>query len=117
MTDLSPRTNVSRTTDGSLVYTDSERSYQFTPLSPTALHDTDFEGTNAYVYVGERGSKHYLTSHDLSEVPRPYLDDIVERVTLLDNVDGGWENWDGRPEFSETYIDLSDATVVTEDDY
>lgn len=115
MSGLSPATNVSKRGDA-LVLTDADRSYKFARLSPTALHDTQFEGEDAYVYVGEDNPKHYITSHPLSEVPAPYLDYVLDEVTLLDKVNGGWEDWNGRPEFSETYIDLSDATVVTEDD-
>jgi len=37
-----------------------------------------------------------------------------EGYTLIDGVEAGWANWDGRPEWSESYIDYSDAEPVTE---
>jgi hypothetical protein len=74
----------------------------------------DIEGT--VTYGGDSLSKHYITSHDLSEVPNAVLEAVAEHATILDNVDGGWARWDGRPEFSTSYVDISDATVVETDE-
>jgi hypothetical protein len=112
MSNLPPNVDF-REVRGSLIITDRNRGYQFEKLSPTDLHGTDYDRPAA-VYVGTKGSKHYITSSPLSNVPKEYLQYILDRenLTLLDNVDGGWESWEGRPEFSETYIDLDDATVI-----
>lgn len=70
----------------------------------------DIEG--CVVYGGDSISKNYITSYDLSEVPDDVIDTVTEKVTLLDNVDGGWSSWEGRPEFSTTYVDISDAEQI-----
>jgi hypothetical protein len=70
----------------------------------------DIEGT--VVYGGDSLSKHYIDSYDLSEVPETVIDALPEDVTLLDNVDGGWASWDGRPEFSTSYVDIGEAEEV-----
>jgi hypothetical protein len=69
----------------------------------------------AVTYVGDSLSKHYVRTHDMSEVPDRVLDRVQNAgYTILDGVEGGWANWDGRPEFSETFVDISEATAVSE---
>jgi len=64
-------------------------------------------------YVGDHFDRHYYTSKPRDGMPVDVYEALVERdVLLLEDVDGGWSNWDGRPEWSETYIDLRDAEPV-----
>lgn len=73
----------------------------------------DIEGT--VTYVGDSLAKNYVVSKDLSGVPDEVVEAVAEQgVTVLDGVDGGWASWDGRPEFSDTYVDVSDASVAAE---
>lgn len=65
------------------------------------------------VYVGVSLAKHYWTSKDHTGIPVDVIEALEENgLQLIANVDGGWANWDGRPEWSETYIDFEDAGVV-----
>lgn len=65
--------------------------------------------------IGSNFGKHYYSS-DSRTVPVDVLEKLNERdMVLVDNVGGGWENWEGRPEWSDYYIDFSDATVIDMD--
>jgi hypothetical protein len=65
------------------------------------------------VYIGDNTAKYYIDGHDIDGVPGEVWGRLVENgFVILDNVEGGWAQWDGRPEFSESYIDYSDAEVV-----
>jgi hypothetical protein len=65
------------------------------------------------VYIGDNTAKHYTDGHDIDEVPEEVWNHLAEEgYVVLDNVEGDWAQWDGRPEFSESYIDYSDAEVV-----
>jgi hypothetical protein len=68
----------------------------------------DVEGL--YVYTGSTSANNYPAESDLDEVP----DEVLEAVepTIVENVDAGWASWDGRPEFSTSYVDISEATEV-----
>jgi len=70
----------------------------------------DIEG--AVTYGGDSLSKYYIRSHDMDGIPNVVLQAVDEHATILDDVDGGWANWDGRPEWSDSYVDISDATIV-----
>lgn len=70
----------------------------------------DIEGV--VTYGGDSVAKHYTTSHDFDEVPAAVLDAVGERAVVVDGVTGGWANWEGRPEWSETYVDVSAVEVV-----
>lgn len=70
----------------------------------------DIEGL--VTYGGESLSKNYIKSYDFDEVPEAVIEAVGERATVVDGVGGGWDNWDGRPEWSNTYIDISEAEVV-----
>lgn len=75
------------------------------------LPETDGEPV---LYIGDSGGKHYYRSHDLSELDDWVIEAAEEHgLTIIDNVDGGWETWDGRPEWSESYIDFNDAEIAT----
>ena len=64
------------------------------------------------MFVGT-GRKHYYTSKDTEKLEEAVLERFADSpYVLVENVDGGWKRWDGRPEFSETYADLRNARVV-----
>lgn len=64
-------------------------------------------------YVGDHFNCHYYTSKSRDGIPVDVYEALVDRdALLLEDVDGGWRNWNGRPEWSETYIDLRDAEPV-----
>lgn len=103
---------------GNIVIQDNTRGYKFERLTPSDTHEAGLQGEMPYfVYVGTPGPKHYVDGKDLSAVPTEYLDYLHNRddVTLLDNVDGGRVRI-GCPEVSESYLDLSEATVVDGED-
>lgn len=68
---------------------------------------------DAVVYVGE-SRKYYPRDDGLDDVPRNVIRKVAEDYTLLTDVDAGWKNWAGRPEFDEskTYADVSDAKII-----
>jgi hypothetical protein len=67
------------------------------------------------VYVGDSLAKHYWKSKDHTDIPVDVFEALEEKeLQLIANVDGGWANWDGRPEWGETYIDFEDAEVVNQ---
>jgi hypothetical protein len=75
----------------------------------------DVDGTPV-VYIGDSPNKHYYQSHDLDELDDAIVDAILNNsldLVLVDGADGGWKRWDGRPEWSESYIDFSEAEVVS----
>lgn len=74
----------------------------------------DVDGTPV-LYIGNSGAKNYYQSHDVSELDEWVIEAAEEEgLKIIDNVDGGWSSWEGRPEWSESYIDLTDATVLDE---
>lgn len=109
--------NVEERPEGVIVR-DRTRQYAFVSLSLTDVHGTDLEGVaDPVVFVGETLSVHYINGKTLSSVPRPYLDAVRDRgYAIINGVDGGWKSWEGRPEWSETYLDLADASVWNPDD-
>jgi len=70
----------------------------------------DLEGV--VTYGGESLAKHYIKSHDLDEVPADVVEAVAEHAVVVDGVTGGWKTWEGRPEWSETFVDLSGSEVV-----
>jgi len=66
----------------------------------------------AVMYVGDNFGKYYWQSYS-DTIPVDVLEWLHENnYTLVENVDGGWALWDGRPEFSTNYVDFSEATVM-----
>ena len=68
----------------------------------------DVEGL--YVYTGSSKANNYPVESDLDEVPEEVLEAV--EPTIVENIDAGWASWDGRPEFSTSYVDISEAQVV-----
>lgn len=65
------------------------------------------------IYIGDSFGKHYFRAHGHESVPVDVFEALRDQgKTLVAGVDGGWANWDGRPEWSTTYLDYSDAEVV-----
>jgi len=68
------------------------------------------------IHVGSTLGKHYYSSHDDRTIPYDVLDAVRQKgYQLVEDVDGGWDSWEGRPEFSTAYLDCRDATVVDMD--
>lgn len=93
--------------------------YAFVPLDAEIADETrgELPETRGHpvAYVGDDLGKHYWTSSDPDEVPADVHEALEDsEKVLVDGVTGGWSNWDGRPEWSETYVDYSDAVVVEE---
>lgn len=71
----------------------------------------DVDGTPVMV-VGTHFGKNFYQS-DGRTVPVDLLEKLRERdMVLVRDVDGGWASWDGRPEWSESFIDFSEAEAV-----
>ena len=82
-------------------------------LADNVLGDVPDADGPVLAYIGSSFGKHYYTSHSRDGMPYDVYEQLVARdVTLLDDVDGGWHRWEGRPEFSEDYIDFRDAEPV-----
>lgn len=79
-------------------------------------HFPETDGT-AVIHVGNNFGKHYWVSHDDTTVPIDVLEWLRDNgYSFVTNVDGGWDSWDGRPEFSTSYIDFTEATVMDLDE-
>jgi hypothetical protein len=66
-----------------------------------------------YAYIGHSFGVHYYDGKQRDEIPTAVYEELADHdATLLDDVDGGWQTWEGRPEWSETYIDVTDADPV-----
>jgi hypothetical protein len=64
------------------------------------------------MYVGSNFGKYYWQSHS-DTIPVDVLEWLSNNgYSLIENVDGGWVRWEGRPEFSDHYVDFSEANVV-----
>jgi len=69
------------------------------------------------VYIGNHIGKNYYPSKNIEELDG----DVIEAVTnaghsIVGPVEAGWSSWNGRPEFSDTRADFSDADVLFEAD-
>lgn len=74
--------------------------------------ELDVDGRGV-IYIGSSFGKHYFRAHDHESVPVDVFEALCdEGVALVAGVGGGWANWDGRPEWSETYLDYADAETV-----
>jgi hypothetical protein len=75
----------------------------------------DVNGTPV-IYLGDtRGNTNHYTSADLDELEQWMFDAVKENdLVIIENVDGGWETWEGRPEWSDTYIDYTEATPANQ---
>jgi len=72
----------------------------------------DTEGTPV-TYIGDSFGKHYYQSHSHEDIPVDVFEALSEDgLDLVTGVGGGWSNWDGRPEWSESYLGYDDAEVV-----
>lgn len=72
----------------------------------------DVDGTPVMM-IGDNFGKNYYNSDISRTVPVDLLEAMRDRdMVLVRNVDGGWASWGGRPEWSDTYVDFSDAEVV-----
>jgi|GEM_PF-6234080 len=88
-------------------------TYHFSKISTVNTIRGDVP-SNALVYCGDKSSKWYPREADISEVPSSVIQALEERgYTVITGIDAGWAEWDGRPEWSETYADVSDAERVT----
>lgn len=69
------------------------------------------------VYIGDHIGKHYYPSKDVENLDAAVIDAVTEAGhSIVGPVEAGWERWDGRPEFSETRADFSDAEALFEAD-
>lgn len=89
----------------------AEDPYYFHSFGKKEIGGKEYD--NVVVYCGKSHGKHYYESKDLEEVPEYILDRLAEEnVTLVKDVDAGWDNWGGRPEFSEAFHDFTEAKIV-----
>ena len=93
----------------------------FIPVAVAAARSDGVRGDlgtlpdGAVIYIGETRGKHYYRSNGISDLRIEHRAAIeAHGHVLLDGVDGGWARWKGRPEWSETYIDVTGAEVVTD---
>lgn len=71
---------------------------------------------DAVVYVGHSTSVDYPSEKSLDDVPEAVVEAVEEGgLCVVVGVDSGWETWEGRPEWSETYVDAGDADPATRD--
>lgn len=95
----------------SFVVETSHNQYVFSAVTADQIRGgkkKDVEGL--FVYTGNSSANNYPAEGDLEEVP----DEVLEAVepTVVKNIDSGWASWDGRPEFSTSYVDISEAEEV-----
>lgn len=65
------------------------------------------------MYIGDSFGNYYYTSSATSGIDVDVLEWLVDKgLALIEGVDGGWESWEGRPEFSDKYVDFREAEVV-----
>jgi len=98
---------------GVIIVETTHNQYIFSPLTGDKIrggNKADLEGK--YAYTGDSSTNNYISESSLDEVPDAVLDAAQDHGTIVRNVDGGWDSWDGRPEFSTTYIDVSDMELV-----
>lgn len=73
----------------------------------------DVEGT-PIIYVGSNVGKHYWDSKATDSVPADLIRYLHNSgYQLVEGVDGGWIRWEGRPEWSDTYMDAEGWTAVS----
>ena len=75
--------------------------------------DLDALPDNAVIYIGDTTAKYYWRSNDPADIPlkhRGALD--AHDYVIVDGIGGGWVRWEGRPEWSDRYIDVSSAEVI-----
>jgi len=76
------------------------------------MDSLDMDG-QTYAYCGSIVGQRFWSSEDHESVPVDVFEEIQDRGFLLvEGVSGGWADWDGRPEWSESYIDVSGAEPV-----
>ncbi|WP_337653221.1 hypothetical protein [Halomontanus rarus] len=109
--------HVDRTHNGLIVGTRTNlnegNQFAFSLVPEDATEGTPLEDVETpVVYTGEMIRGDYIAEESLEDVPQTVIDAVSRGATVVKNVDGGWESWDGRPEFSEAYCDCSDAEIV-----
>jgi hypothetical protein len=63
----------------------------------------------------EKTGCYYITPKDIDAINDSYRVALANAgYTLIEGVDAGWQSWDGRPEWSESYIDYSETKIVEE---
>jgi len=68
------------------------------------------------VFLEQSGCRH-IVPKDTDAINDSYRVALENNgYTLIDGVSAGWATWEGRPEWSESYIDYTDAEVVTDVD-
>lgn len=90
----------------------TQNRYTFAPVTADKIRggtETDIEGL--YVYVGNSMMNNYPAENSLDSVPQNVIDAVADKVTLVENIDSGWYSWDGRPEFSTSYVDISEMEI------
>lgn len=71
------------------------------------------DDATAWIYVGNSTPSRGIWPSDPEVLPVDVLEWIDERGdVLLTGVEGGWASWNGRPEFSDSLLDLRDAEAV-----
>jgi hypothetical protein len=98
---------------GCIMVTTTNNKYVFTGLFGDEIHGgdkADIEGL--FAYTGESSGNNYVSESDIDAVPDVVIDAASQYGSIVEDVDGGWASWDGRPEFSTSYVDITDTTVV-----
>jgi hypothetical protein len=68
------------------------------------------------MYIIDPGAKHFYNGHNVENIDVDVLEWIRDsKYVLYENADGGWHSWNGRPEFSDTRLDLREASKVDVD--
>jgi hypothetical protein len=98
---------------GAIFVETTHNQYVFSAVTADEIRGgtkADVEG--CYVYTGENSANNYPSESPLEEVPNAVLDAAQEHGTIVRNVDAGWASWDGRPEFSTSYVDITEMDIV-----
>lgn len=98
---------------GNVVVQTHSNQYVFSSLRADKIRGgqkVDVEGS--VVYTGSTKANHYPAESSLDEVPEKVIDEAADRAVVVDNIESGWSSWDGRPEFSTSYVDIADVEIV-----
>ena len=106
------------------LFVDSEDEYKRATVAAFRPADNQYADTvkgdvpdvpNPVVYIGDHIGKNYYPSKNVEKVDN----EVIEAVTnaghsIVGPVEAGWKSWEGRPEFSDTQADFSEARVLFE---